>query len=135
MSRRTKYSEDVLELARYYVEMGWQVEGDPWPMVEGLALTLDVSRATCYDWANDPDKSEFRHIMERLGAQQGREAVSGGAKNRYNAQIVRLVLSTNHGYVERTHSAVTSPDGSMTPQVNIDAEMVERLAAKLVGDD
>ena len=68
------------------------------PSVAGLALHLDISRDTVYEW--EKKHREFADTLTRIRAMQEQALLDGGLSGRYNPMIARLVLSTNHGYRE-----------------------------------
>ena len=66
--------------------------------VEGLAVHLEVGRATIYPWADQ--RPEFRDILEALLAAQGSQLIWNGLKGEYNPTITKLLL-TKHSYTDR----------------------------------
>lgn len=63
MARPTKYSEELLDIARDYLK-NFRKHGDFVPSVEGLADTLDIHRDTVYDWKDKYD--EFSDIYKKV---------------------------------------------------------------------
>jgi hypothetical protein len=68
------------------------------PSIEGLALYLDVSRKTIYNWRDTND--EFLHILEKLLGKQAKCLLNNGLAGRYNSTISKLIL-TKHGYTDK----------------------------------
>jgi DNA-packaging protein gp3 len=85
-------------------ELGWNVKV---PSIEGLAVFLDVSRETIYDW--DKKYPEFSDILRKLQAKQTEMLIDGGLSGRYNPTIAKLLLS-KQGYVEKQE--ITGKDGA-----------------------
>lgn len=113
--RPTKYTPELLEAAHAYVNGGWEKEGDLVPTVVGLALTIGISKASCYDWAKHEDKKEFSDILTRVENMQERKLVAGGLAQEFNPAITKMML-TKHGYSDSQKVDHTSSDGSMTPK-------------------
>jgi hypothetical protein len=81
------------------------------PKVEGFAEYLDVSKNTLYDWASQ--HKQFSDALDKIKVRQHNYLVDGGIQNLLNPTIVKLMLSSNHGYTEK--SDVTSA-GKALPQ-------------------
>lgn len=120
--RPTDYKPEMLVVAREYVGGGWQkIMKDVVPTVAGLAIALGVSRDTIYDWAKQEDKHEFSDIVADLQSIQERLLVSNGLNGHYNSTITKLILSSKHGYAERTEH--TGADG--TPLLDVTKALKE----------
>jgi len=76
------------------------------PTIQGFALFLDVSIPTLHNWAKE--NQEFFNALEKIKRVQHERLISGGLSNDYNSTIAKLMLSSNHGYKEK--SDVTSGD-------------------------
>ena len=96
--RPTKYSEEVLEKAKEYLET--YESSAPVPSIVGLCLHLDVSRKTIYNWASDGVHEEFLHILDRCQDLQHRELLKGGLLGDFNSNITKMML-TKHGYSDK----------------------------------
>ena len=85
------------------------------PTMEGFALFIGVPRRSLYDWR---DKHEdFSHSLEKIVQAQQERLLDKGLSGEYNSTIAKLVLSANHGMVERKD--VTSGDQPLpTPLLN-----------------
>lgn len=82
-----------------------------YPTIEGLALKLDVSRSTIYQWASDNKK--FAKIVIRLLNKQAAMLQNLGLSKKYDSGMARLLLS-KHGYVPKSETDGTikfDPDG------------------------
>ena len=109
--RPTKYSEEILDKAVEYValffEGGIIPEDEVMPSIEGLALYLEISRPTIYDWAAQDDKEEFSYIVEKLRAKQGLILLTGVLTKKLDSSMGKAILS-KHGYSEKTEQDITS---------------------------
>lgn len=106
--RPTLYTPELLEAARAYVDGGYISQGDPIPLLAGLAINLNVCRDTVQVWAKDEDKPEFSYIVNRLMATQERGLFSGGLDGTFNASITKLAL-TKHGYTDKAEQTIVGP--------------------------
>lgn len=101
--RPTDYSQEVVEkTGQYLVEC--ESKNDL-PSIAGLAIYLDCSRKTVYNWAEQ--NPEFLHILEKLLSTQEVKLINGGLKGFYNATISKLIL-TKHGYADKVESDHTT---------------------------
>lgn len=119
--RPSLYNEDMLAKAQEYLNGGWQEAGDVMPMVESLALQLNVSRATVYNWSEQ--HPEFLDILDSLMAAQAKQLWNKGLIGDYNSTMAKLAL-TKHGYSDKTSSEVSGPNGQA---VEIDHDVVFRI--------
>lgn len=67
------------------------------PTIEGLAVYLDVSRDTIYEW--EKEHEVFSDILEKLRAKQASALICNGLSGTYNPTIAKVLL-TKHGYRE-----------------------------------
>jgi hypothetical protein len=123
MARPSEYSEEIIVKANEYLEKCVDIEDDyhqtrgeksdsykriirvKLPTIEGLAVYLNISRETVYDWSSK--YPEFSDIVERLKATQAERLLNSGLSGDYNPIISKLILS-KHGYVEKKETDVTS---------------------------
>lgn len=117
LGRPKVLEEQHLELALDY-EANWKALGDEVPQVAGLACHVGVSSATLYDWAQQdgPVARALSDVLARVMEAQHRTLVNGGVSNKYNHVIAKLILSSKHGYAERSQVDNVSSDQSMSPQ-------------------
>lgn len=92
------------------------------PTIEGLALELDISRDTLYDW--EKKNEDFSYILSKLRLMQANKLIQKGVKGEYNAAIVKMML-TKHGYVEKSEQDLTT-NGK---------DLAMPILVKFVGDD
>lgn len=98
--RPSKYTEELLEKARAYVEGGYENEGHEIPSIAGLSVVLGISRDTIYDWQKQDDKAEFSDLMDLLLSRQELVCMSKGLNGKFNSTITKLVLA-KHGYHDK----------------------------------
>lgn len=75
------------------------------PTVEGMAYTLDISKDTLYE------RKEFSDVLRKVKLLQADRLITNGLDGTYNPSITKLLLSSKHGYVEK--SDVTSGGRSL----------------------
>lgn len=93
MPRPTKLTPEAREkIAEYLREC---VENNRVPTAARLAVNLDVSKKTLYNWA-DKDE-ELLHTLEQLQSIQEATLIDGSLENKLNPTISKLMLA-NHGY-------------------------------------
>jgi hypothetical protein len=112
VGRPSIYTPELVERARQYLAT-YRDDGDLVPSIAGLACVLGTTRKTCHEWANDPEKAEFRDILDELMQGQERALVNGGLGGAFNAPITKMML-TKHGYSDRVENDLTSSDGSFS---------------------
>lgn len=109
--RPTKFTLEILEMAKTYIEKcedkteSFKLKVSL-PTLEGLARLLNVSRDTIYAYGKA--NKEFSDILEDVRAEQAKRLIDNGLSGVYNPTIVKLILSSKHGFVEETKSDVTS---------------------------
>lgn len=113
MGRPTTCTPEVKAEALWYAQGGWELVGDAFPSMVGLACELGVTEPRLYEWAGIHD--DFSEIMAMVRAGQQRTLLTGGAKGKLNPVITKLVLG-KHGYHDKVDSAMSNPDGSMRQQ-------------------
>ena len=112
--RPTKYTDLLVAKAKKYLKE-YEELGHKIPSHVGLAIYLDITTRTLYDWGNQSSKKEFSHILEKIKDSQHQVLLSGGLGGTLNAMITKLVLG-KHGYHEKQDNTFSNADGS--PIVN-----------------
>lgn len=82
----------------------WNPADNPtnhYPTIEGLALRLDVSRSTIYEWAAKNKK--FAKVIVRLLNRQAHILQNLGLIKLYDSAMARVLL-TKHGYIVETRN-------------------------------
>ena len=110
--RPSKLTDALIEQAARYATKDYRLQGEVIPTIEGLAVFLNVSRKTLYNWK--AENEEFLHILDDLMARQAKELFSNGLTGDFNPTITKLIL-TKHGYSDRVEQDVTSSDGALAP--------------------
>ena len=123
MARPTKYSTVLVEKAQHYLDH-FEEYDEVIPSAVGLALVLNITRSTLYEWAKDDHKKEFSDILDNINKKQEQVLLKNGLTNQFNSNITKLVLS-KHGYQDRPQQADTQV------QVIINRDRVEVE----IGDD
>jgi hypothetical protein len=77
------------------------------PTIEGLALSIDISRDTVYDWKSK--YPEFSYIIDKLMAIQADRLLNNGLSGTYNPTIAKVLL-TKHGYREGVDNTTNGKD-------------------------
>lgn len=85
----------VEEVDRYLADVGKSQQH--LPKIESLAIRLNVSKKTLYNWAEV--HLEFLHALEKVMLYQGEQLIDDGiyGGKEVNATIVKLLLQNNHG--------------------------------------
>jgi len=122
--RPSKYSAEICLKGRLYVSGGYEQCGDAVPQIAGLAMELGISRDTVYEWAADPEKSEFSDIVASCMSAQERTLVNGSLKGDLNPTISKLLLC-KHGHSERVQNELTGADGGA-----IEIAAIERVITR-----
>ncbi len=127
--RPTSYSEDTVAKAREYIDScedtfvvldrpnvkdGKHIGNEQYrkkivklPTIEGLALHLDVTRSTIYEWRGDETKPEFSDIIDKLMSKQANMLANNSLSGDYNPVISKVML-TKHGYTDKVETDITS---------------------------
>lgn len=94
-----KYKPEVFEEVsqRYYQEC--LNNSRQLPSIAGLAVELDISRETLYQWVKTYHLSD---IITKLQALQERRVLELGITNSYNPVFSMFLLKAKHGYVDHT---------------------------------
>lgn len=85
------------------------------PTCEGLAVHLEISRQTVYQWRKDHD--DFSYIVEQMLAGQAAQLIQNGLVGHYNSTITKLLLTKHRGADNlpyKDKSDVTTDDKPLT---------------------
>ena len=81
------------------------------PKIEGFSVYVDIAVPTLLEWAKlYPD---FSKALEKIKKEQHNRLVDEALAGNYNPTIAKLMLSSNHGYKEK--SDVTSDGEAIAP--------------------
>jgi len=95
--RPTKYTLEVYDQLNDYFKVCKKDEN--LPTLEGFAVYIQIGVSTLQDWRDKYD--DFSVAYEYLLNYQAELLLNGSLKGQYNAMISKMMLSANHGYVER----------------------------------
>ena len=76
------------------------------PTIAGLSLYLDVAESTIHKWKEE--HPVFSESLSRLLAEQQKRLLNSGLSGDYNSTIAKLILSSNHGFREKSEQDITS---------------------------
>jgi hypothetical protein len=110
VGRPTTYNQEVLDKAREYIDNCPDVV----PIVVGLCGYINRSKTVVYRWAQEPDKQEFKDILDEISEKQENQLIRGGLLNEFNSPIAKMMLA-KHGYSDRQEVDHQSSDKSMSP--------------------
>ena len=108
--RPSKYTPELLEKAREYLESGYVENDELFPSHVGLCLYLGIGKSTAYDWAKEVEKSEFSDIFEQIMMKQELKIVKNAMTGDYNSTIAKVML-TKHGYSDKQQTELTGANG------------------------
>lgn len=129
--RPTKYTPDLINKVDEYLALCVDEETEFWktrgeksdsyerilkvnlPKIEGFAEYVDVSIDSINVW--EKDNPRFSEALNKIRKAQHNRLVDNALAGNYSPVIAKLMLSSNHGYKEK--SDVTSDDKAIT--VNI----------------
>lgn len=100
LGRPTKYNPKFIqEVDKYIATTGHGTMH--MPKIESLAIRLNVSKDTLYEWAKK--YPEFSDALSKLMNYQGERLIDDGiyGGKEVNATIIKLLLQNNHGMKER----------------------------------
>lgn len=69
------------------------------PKIEGFSQYINTSKTILYEW--EKKYPEFMNALDKIREVQHNMLIDGGISNRFNPAITKLMLSNNHGYVDR----------------------------------
>lgn len=128
--RPSKYTPELIEKAKDYLDGGFKDGDSVIPSIEGLSLYLGIARSTCHEWAGQEGKEEFSDILERILAKQASMAINGALDNKYNATIAKLLLG-KHGYKDRQETETTHDIGKNAKRALSKTEVAARILGLL----
>ena len=113
--RPTKYKPDVFKKIEQYMQMCGK-EQMALPSIEGLAVYLDISKDTIYEWGKK--YKEFSDAVKRIADKQKIQLMDDGmyGGKEINAAMAIFLLKVNHGMNEKPTSLT---------QVNVDEMKIE----------
>ena len=105
--RPTDYDPKFIEEADKYLEEATK-ENMHLPKIVSFALRIGVNKTTLYEW--EKKYPEFSNALGKIRSRQEERLLDDGiyGGKEINATIVKLALTNNHGYKDR--SDITSDD-------------------------
>ncbi len=117
--RPDKIDAQTVQRANEYVDGAWRRAGVVIPTVDGLSEYVDIARQRIYV------SEEFSDTLERLQRIQADMVLQGGLNNEFNPSIAKLILSSKHGYVEKTEVSNTHELVNSEPSQAIAGDFAE----------
>ncbi len=102
--RPTTYTDELGEMAEEYL-LSYKELGDVIPSIAGMALKLNASKSTLYEWASS-ERGNVSDTLDRCNQLQESVLINKGLDGTHNPTITKLMMS-NHGYREKTEIAST----------------------------
>jgi len=125
MARPTKYNKEILEKAnKYLTDYKNQELGKLIPSAEGLAIYLNVSTKTIYNWGNE--HPEFLQTLGEVNTRQKILLLDGGLSGEFNSNITKLALG-NHGMSEKTEQKMSGAIGVLDMSALTEDELDSKL--------
>jgi|AntRauTorcE11897_2_1112592.scaffolds.fasta_scaffold20791_2 hypothetical protein len=110
LGRPSKYTDELLEQCRQYLESGYLENEELFPSHVGLCLHVGIARSTAYEWDKDPEKHLFSDIFDKIMMRQELNIVKNAMIGEYNSTISKVML-TKHGYSDKNQTELTGADG------------------------
>lgn len=89
------------------------------PTIEGFALFLGVNKTSLYEW--EKIHQEFSNALTKIRTEQHNRLLNNGLSGDYNSTIAKLILSSNHGYKEKTD--ITTNDKDIAPDADLKSKI------------
>lgn len=91
---------DVTAKILHYIRDGYQASGHAVPSIAGLCITMDITKSMLYVW--ESENPNLADALAKLKQTQEFVLVNGGLSGQFNNAICKLMLTTNHGYSDKT---------------------------------
>lgn len=103
------------------------------PKVVDLALLLEISKSTVYEWCKGEDdlSQQFSDIVKDIEAEQEKMLINKGLGGLFQPKTTGMILS-KHGYAEKTETDLTSKGEKITMTNEAEA-LAKEYEAKLKG--
>lgn len=127
VGRPTKYRSEYIGMVDHYLAQQEDTVTEQGkiqvklPTMDGFARYINVPRRNLYEWKDRHE--DFSHSLDKIVTEQQERLLNMGLSGDYNSTIAKLVLSSNHGYREKTESEST-----------VKVEMVDAEKKKQVED-
>ena len=104
MGRPKKDITPVVEKVEEYAAGAWRDRGDAVPTGVGAAIYAGVTRAMLLRYAKT--RPALRYTLDSILDLQRHELIRKGLLGEYNSNIVKLMLSHNHGFIEKREKTI-----------------------------
>ncbi len=94
--------------------------------IEGLSLYIGLARSVVYEWLKRDDREDFKDIVNKILAKQGKTLINKGLDNKFNSRITTVLLS-KHDYRE-------AKDINTDVKMNISEKEIEEVSKKIFND-
>lgn len=107
--RPSTYTKHILRKAKEYLKS----DDHKIPTIAGLCVYLNTPRSTLYQWLSNKVDKELIDTISMMSEVRESRLIEGGLASKWNSNIVKLILTTNHGYSENNQK-----DSGITVNVN-----------------
>lgn len=123
---KTRLNDETKAMINAYIEgfSNGQSNNEVIPTIAGLALRLNITRQTLYNWAKADE--EIALLLEALKNAQELYLVNMGLRGEINAGIAKLMLMNNHSYSDRMKSEI-SGEGTRTIELTTPTIIERRI--------
>ena len=123
---KARLNDETKAMIKAYIEgfSNGQSNNEVIPTIAGLALRLNITRQTLYNWAKEDE--EIALLLEALKNAQELYLVNMGLKGEINAGIAKLMLMNNHSYSDRMKSEI-SGEGTRTIELTTPIVIERRI--------
>lgn len=90
------------------------------PKIEGFSSYIDVHVDTINQW--EKDYPIFSEALDKIRKEQHNRLIDGAISGEYNPVIAKLMLSSNHGYSEKSRVDHTTKDEKISNETVIRIE-------------
>lgn len=122
--RPTVYSKELVDKAQEYLDN--LPEDEVIHSIEGLSLYIGLARSVVYEWLKRDDREDFKDIVNKILAKQGKTLINKGLDNKFNSRITTVLLS-KHDYRE-------AKDINTDVKMNISEKEIEEASKKIFND-
>lgn len=107
--RPTLLTEALVTKAQEYADYWFTTKDEVIPTVEGLALYIDVNKATVYKWCQETGElnTQFNDIVSKLRDTKAKVLQNKGVTGEFQQKISALLLG-HEGYREKQDIDVTT---------------------------
>lgn len=119
--RPTVYCQELVDKAQEYLDN--LPEDEVIHSIEGLSLYIGLARSVIYEWLKRDDREDFKDIVNKILAKQGKTLINKGLDNKFNSRITTVLLS-KHDYRE-------AKDINSDMKVSLTEKEIEEVSNKI----